>query len=84
VILNLLLTVLDDGVVLGMVEPLRIAVEEAETVMKDDHLKAAFAKRHAGQAAKAVHAGVLTGGGSCRRFLWLCCPHCTVDDRVRK
>jgi hypothetical protein len=40
------LAVLEDGEVLGTVEPLRISRADAEAMRKDDHLKAAFVERH--------------------------------------
>jgi hypothetical protein len=64
VITMLYLAVLEDGEVLGTVEPLRISRADAEAVRKDDHLKAAFVERHPHLGAKAVHVVALTGFGT--------------------
>jgi hypothetical protein len=55
---------LEDGEVLGTVEPLRITPEEAQAIGKDDNLKAAFVERHAGLGVKAVRVVALIGFGT--------------------
>jgi hypothetical protein len=78
--------VLEDGEVLGTVEPLRIPAAEAQAMRKDDHLKAAFIEQHAHRGAKAVHVVALTGFGTIPTIPVDVLPalHGAVDDRAQK